>query len=301
MRNILGIIFLVISSTLCRAQATLEYKLKKNDVFTIKQDAHQVITQELDGATHELTNNINGILEFKVLTESDSLYDIELTFKDLNLLMISSIQGELMNVNAKEVDEDDMQSQIFNSLLNRPVKMVLARTGDILGVMGGDSLVTKMAEASGLEDEFSLNMMKKSLEKEFGSEALSNSYKQMTFIYPLKKVSIGDSWENEYSGKLNTRNIWTLIALSKDNANISGTADVTMDVTELATTMKLSGTQNTQITTDLSSGFIQKMTVKGLSKGTSTLAQMGDQEIPTTIQSTVTYELVNEFNKPINN
>jgi len=301
MRTILGIIFLVISSTLCMAQAMLEYKLEKNDVFTIKQDAHQVITQELDGATHELTNSINGILEFKVLTDSDSVYDIELTFKDLNLLMISSIQGELINVKANEVHADDMQSQIFNSLLNRPVKMVLAKTGNILGVKGGDSLVAKMAEASGLEDEFSLNMMKKSLEKEFGSEALSNSYKQMTFIYPLKKVKIGDSWENEYSGKLNTRNIWTLIALSKDNASISGTADVTMDVTELTTTMKLSGTQNTQITTDLSSGFIQKMTVKGLSKGTSTLAQMGDQEIPTTIESTTSYELVNELTEPINN
>ncbi len=301
MRYILGVIFLVLSGTLSMAQTTLEYKLEKNATFTIKQDAQQVITQELDGATHELNNNINGILEFKVLAESDSVYDIELTFKDLNLLMISSIQGELMNIKAKEVNESDMQSQVFNSLLNRPVKIVLTKTGDILEVNGGDSLVAKMAEASGLEDEFSLNMMKKSLEKEFGSEALSNSYKQMTFIYPLEKVSIGDSWENEYSGKLNTHNIWTLVALSKDNANISGTADVTTDVTELAATMKLSGTQNTQITTNLASGFIKKMTVKGFSKGTSTLAQIGNQEIPTTTQSTTTYELVNELNKPINN
>jgi len=279
----------------------LEYKLEKDAVFIIKQDAKQVITQELEGASHELTNTINGILEFRVLAERDSTYDIALTFKDLNLLMTSSIQGELMNVKAKEVNKDNMQSQIFNSLLNRPVQMLLAKNGDILEVNGGDSLVVKMTEASGLEDEFSLNMMKKSLEKEFGSEALSNSYKQMTFIYPSKKVNIGDSWQNEYTGKLNASNIWTLEALSQNNANISGTAEVTMDVIEPATTMKLSGTQNTQITTDVSSGFIQKMTVEGLSKGASTMTQMGDQEIPTTITSSITYELVNELNKPINN
>lgn len=292
---------LIISNAIGSAQTTLEYKLEKDAVFTIKQNAEQIITQELDGATHELTNNIDGILEFKVLGARDSTYDIALTFKDLNLKMISSIQGELMNVRAKEVNEDDMQSQIFNSLLERPVQMVLAKTGDILEVNGGDSLVMKMAEASGLEDEFSLNMMKKSLQKEFGSEALSNSYKQMTYIYPSRPVKIGDRWKNAYSGKLQANNSWMLKELSAKNATIDGTAEVIMDVTELATTMKLNGTQQTQILADLASGFIKKMTVEGLAKGTSTMTQMGDQEIPTAIKSTITYELMDEYSKPINN
>ena len=187
-------------------QTRLQYNLSKGDIFTVKQQAQQIITQELDGATHELTNVIDGILEFKVLGMVNNNYEIALTFKDLNLRMSSSIQGELMNVEAKNVVEDDMQSKIFNSLLNNPVYIILSKTGDILEVNGGDSLVVKMAEASGLEDEFSLNMMKKSLEKEFGSEALSNNYKQMTFIYPPKKIQVGDTWENEYSGKLNTKN-----------------------------------------------------------------------------------------------
>ena len=47
-------------------------------------------------------------------------YEIELRFKELHLKMTSSIQGELMNVNATEVKEDDIQSKIFNSLLNNP-------------------------------------------------------------------------------------------------------------------------------------------------------------------------------------
>ena len=275
-------------------QTRLQYNLSKGDIFTVKQQAQQIITQELDGATHELTNVIDGILEFKVLGMVNNNYEIALTFKDLNLRMSSSIQGELMNVEAKNVVEDDMQSKIFNSLLNNPVYIVLSKTGDILEVNGGDSLVVKMAEASGLEDEFSLNMMKKSLEKEFGSEALSNNYKQMTFIYSPKKIQVGDTWESEYSGKLNTKNTWTLETLTDTNATISGIADVVMNVIEPAATMKLKGTQKTEITVDLASGFIRKMKVEGSSKGSSTMTQMGDQEIPTTIKSTITYELISE-------
>ena len=274
-------------------QLTLEYKLNKGDIFTIKQNAQQIITQNLDGATHELTNTINGVLQFKVLNQEEDNYNMELIFKDLNLKINSSIQGELMNVNAKEVTAEDVQSQIFNTLLDNPVQMTLSKTGDILEVRGGDSLVLKMANASGLTDAFSLNMMKKSLEKEFGSEALSNSYKQLTYIYPSKKIKVGDTWENEYLGKLSAKNSWTLKSITDSTASISGKAEITMDIKEPTTTMKLTGKQETEITADKISGFIQKMKVEGESEGTSTIVQMGDQEIPTHIKSTITYELIN--------
>lgn len=259
----------------------------------VKQIAEQIITQELDGTAHVITNQIDGILEFKVLGEVAKGYEIALTFKDLNLVMTSSIQGELMNVAAKEVVEGDVQSRIFNTILNNPVTMILAKTGDILSVSGGDSLVNKMTNASGLEDEFSKNLMKRSLSKEFGSEALSNSYKQMTFFYPDKKVKVNDQWENAYTGKLRTSNLWTLKGRTDSQTTITGKATVTMDIQEPETTMKLKGTQNTMILAGSDSGFILKMTIEGVSTGISTLAQLGDQELPTTIKSKITYELIN--------
>lgn len=274
-------------------QPALEYHLKKGEVFKVKQMAEQIITQELEGTSHIITNHIDGILEFKVLGEAPEGYEIALTFKDLNLIMSSSVQGELMNVKAKEIIEGDIQSKIFNTILNNPVKMVLAKTGDILRVSGGDSLVNKMANASGLEDEFSINLMKKSLSKEFGSEALSNSYKQMTFFYPTTKVKVKDQWENAYSGKLKTSNIWTLVGANDQQTTISGKATVIMDIKEPNTTMKLKGSQNTNILANSKSGFIIKMTVEGSSSGVSTLTQLGDQELPTTIKSKITYELIN--------
>ncbi|MEJ1223621.1 DUF6263 family protein [Sediminicola sp. 1XM1-17] len=294
MRQFLSFLLFTLFITTINGQTTLQYTLKIGDVFRVKQNAHQSIVQELDGSTHEIINQMNGILEFKVLGIKEENYIISLTFKDLNLKMTSSIQGELMNVRAKQVTPGDMQSNIFHSILNSPVKMTLSKNGDILEVKGGDALVTKMTEASGLEDEFSMKMMKKSLEKEFGSEALSNSYKQMTYIYPVKKIKVGNTWQNEYSGKLAATTVWTLKELTQKTATITGKAVVTMNVVEPASTMKLTGTQNTTITTNRSNGFISKMNVEGLTKGVSVMAQMSDQKIPTTIKSKVTYELINE-------
>jgi len=285
------LVYLLINTTLL-GQSRIQYNLSLDDVFTIKQDANQIITQEIDGATHEITNMLQGILEFRVKGDNNNTYAINVMFKDLNLKMTSSIQGELMNVKAKDFEEDDVQSKIFNSLLDVPIQIILARTGDILEVNGGDSLVSIMAKASGLEDEFSLNMMKKSLEKEFGSEALSNSYKQLTFLYPETSIEVGDSWKNEYTGKLQAQNTWTLNEITEASANIEGKALVVMDVVEPSSTMKLNGTQSSSVITDITTGFVKKMTVHGSAEGFTTMAQMGDQEIPTTIKSTIIYELI---------
>lgn len=294
MKKVIGILVFILFSSPMFGQTSLQYRLKEGDTFTIKQIAQQVIIQEMDGASHEITNKINGLMEFKVVAEKEDTYELTIMFKDLNLNMVSSIQGELLNVNAKDISEDDIQSRVFHSLLNVPIQIVLARNGDILNVSGGDSLVSKMANSSGVEDEFTLNMMKKSLGNEFGSEALAESYKQMTYIYPDREVKVGDSWKNEYTGKLSAKNTWTLDSLTNGSASISGKAEVVMDVIEPATTMKLSGTQDTSVTTDIASGFIQTMTVAGESRGVSTMTQMGGQEIPTTIKSTITYELITE-------
>ncbi|NAS11682.1 DUF6263 family protein [Poritiphilus flavus] len=295
MKRVLLIPILALFSAVLHGQTSLKYSLKEGDTFTIKQSAQQLITQEIDGAAHEITNTIDGIMEFRVLGETEDNYSVAVTFKDLNLSMSSSIQGTLMDVKAGDVTSEDPQSKIFNSLLNTPVQIILAKNGDVLEVNGGDSLVAKMAKASGVEDQFTLNMMKKSLEKEFGSEALSNSYKQMTYIYPDDDKEVGESWENEYSGKLATKNVWTLDKVTETETDLSCKADVVMDLKEPATTMKLTGTQDTQVTADSESGFILKMTVEGISEGTSTLAQMGDQEIPTTIKSLITYELIDNL------
>ncbi|MBT8280868.1 MAG: hypothetical protein KJO16_04765 [Muriicola sp.] len=274
------------------AQDKLQYNLNEGDVYKLKQVARQDITQELDGASHEITNDIEGILEFKVTAKMEDTYAIDIVIKDLLMKMTSSLQGVLLDVQASQLDPENVQSRIFNSLLNKPIHMVMRNNGDILEVKGGDSLVAGMVRASGLEEAFAVNMLSSSLKSEFGSEALSDSYKQMTFIYPEEEVIVGDQWENSFSGELNAENLWHLDSLDGDKAIISGKAKVQMKIDEAATSMVLDGTQNTLITTDLKSGFILNMKVEGFSEGYSTLAQMNGQKIPTTITSLVTYELI---------
>ncbi|MGJ8659226.1 DUF6263 family protein [Cellulophaga fucicola] len=277
-----------------KAQSNLEYKLSVGDTFIVQQNAQQVITQEMEGMSHELTNDIFGEYKMKVLEKKDGAYVLEMSFTDLNMKMTSNLQGVLMDVKAKNVNEGDIQSTMFNSILNTPVKIVLANNGNITNVTGGEDLIDKMINASGVTDSNTINTIRTSLGKEYGSDGLANSFKQMTYIYPNsgEKVASGDTWENAYSGKLSTKNNWTLNAINATTTTLSCEADVVMSVNEAATSMELKGSQSTKVTANAKTGFIKEMTVTGSYNGSSSVAMLGDQKIPTKITSTITYKTI---------
>ena len=291
LRHILSIIFGLFLFT-ALGQSSLHYSLQKGDIFLIQQDAEQLITQEMEGFTHELQNKINGLMEFKVTSDNGDSYAIDITFQELAMKIISSVEGELMSVQASELNEADPQSRIFNSLLNVPIEIILAKSGDVLAVNGGDSLITRMTDAAGLPDIESQNALKESLQGEFGSEALSQSFKQMTYFYPEDGQIENDSWRNEYTGKLSAKNEWSLEKSTDSLNHILGSADIIMNVRNGATSMSLSGSQQTTITADSETGFILDMEVTGYSEGTALMGMVDDTEIPTTIKSTTTYKLI---------
>ena len=292
-RSFYTLFFLLLSSHLW-GQASLHYSLNKGDKFVIQQIAEQFITQEINGEVHEMENKISGLMEFNVAKVEEEQFELKMLFRNLSMQMTSSRQGEIMNVDASKVVEGDVQSKIFNSLLNVPISLILNKSGNVLAVKGVDSLIIRMTDASGLTDADSRNMLAQSLQNEFGSEALSNSFEQMTYFYPDQQDTITETWANEYSGKLSAKNSWTLEKATDSLNHITGVADIVLNINEGGTNMLLNGSQHTIIKTDISSGFLEDMSVEGIAEGIAMTQYSGDIEIPTTVKSHTTYKLIRE-------
>ena len=176
------ILLLSLNIWVLNAQNELIYRLEEGQSFTIHQTAIQYITQEFSTGSQAITNDIRSKMEFTILNVTDSLYVIAIEFKDLKMDMESDLYGKLMQVDAMELDEDDVQSKIFHSLIGARVQMTMTPTGDVLEVQGGEQLVNAMVEAAGIEDEFTRELLSSSLRKQFGSETRSKSYEQMTLF-----------------------------------------------------------------------------------------------------------------------
>lgn len=275
-----------------QAQTSLKYNLEEGTVFTVKQQAKQLITQQMEGTKHEMTNDLSGLYEFKVVAADENGYDLILIFQDFALKSNSSIQGVLMDVKATELVEGDIMSEMFHALVGHELAMRMNTNGSVVSVDGGDELITKMITAAGIEDDFTTTLMRKSLAKEFSSDGLAKSFEQMTFFYPDVEVAADDTWQNTYTGKLSSNNTFKLEKIANNTTSISGTAAIVMNTEESGAVMSLSGSQETAIQANTSTGFIKKIMISSLAEGNTKMAQMGNVEIPTTIESTITYELL---------
>ncbi|MDH3697858.1 MAG: DUF6263 family protein [Flavobacteriaceae bacterium] len=292
MKNGLFTSFLLLASFTLAGQNALGYKLESGNSFTIRQHALQDITQEMESGTQVITNDIKSIMEFTITGMEDSLYLMDVEFKDLKMLMRSDLYGELMNVDTSIPKENDLQSKIFQSLIGQKVSIKMTPRGKIYEVNGGDKLIENMVNAAGFEDDFTRDMLSASLSKDFGSEALSKSYEQMTFFYPSQEVAIGDTWNTKFEGKLATQNTWTLSAMTEERSEIKGTAEAVLSIKDDQTSMELSGNQNSMILIDPLTGLFRTLEVKGEYRGYSIIKQLGDQEIPTKIVMSLNYQLI---------
>lgn len=275
-------------------QFQLGYTLQEKDTFLIKQTGNQEMVMEIEASKQIITNDTEALFLMEVNSFDGEVYTIDFEFKDFAIKSSSNIQGILMDVRASQPVEGDMMSTIFSGLLGPRLQIQLRTTGKILAVTGTDALIDKMMATVGELDEFTTNLMKKSLEKEFSSESLAQSFEQMTYFYGEAPVSIGDTWNSEFSGKINAKNEWKLEKADDTMVSISGTANITMKTNEAALNMDLQGNQETLIQASKVTGIVQKMMVSGSGKGISTMAQAKGVEIPTTLKQTITYELITE-------
>jgi hypothetical protein len=289
MKHLILIILLVITSNVT-AQKTLEYRLAVGDAFTVLQEAKQHITQDINGVDQIIENDLVGVMRFEVVKATKDNYTLSMTFKRLKMLMTSPSLGELSNSDTDSADSSDVTNMLFKGLLNVPVTIIMEKNGKIQSVTGGDKLIANMFLSAGIDQPEIIEASKGQMEKQFGSEALSNSFEQMTYYYPADAISVGDEWTNSYNGNMSAKNKWKLNESTSKIVNISGTANTTMSTIDENVMMTLTGTQNTIVIINPKNGLFKEVTVTGENTG-DTIVQAQNMTIPTHITSTITYKI----------
>jgi hypothetical protein len=288
------LLFTALFSHVVPAQNILQYNLKVGDSITVFQKATQDIIQEMDGTKHKLKNIIEADYTFIISQKTDSTYIINFNFDRFKMVTTSNLYGEVINVDTKQiVFNDNIQTQVFSGMIGFKLKMELLKNGKIKWVSGTDKMIANMIAKAEISDELTKQVMIESMKKEFGNKSLAESFEQMTFIYPNKKVKVGDTWINNYKGDLNAKNVWKLNALNEKNLELSADSDITMSSKENNVSMTLNGKQKINLTANKNSGFVKDMVVIQTASGISLVEQVAEVNIPTTITSTITYKTIN--------
>ncbi|MEO6346744.1 MAG: DUF6263 family protein [Aquaticitalea sp.] len=289
MKHLFLFIFLGITSTVV-SQKTLQYNLNVGDHFTIQQEAEQHITQVINGVDQIIENNLIGVMYFEVIEATPENYTLTMKFKRLKMLMDSLTLGELSNADTESTDSSNVTNMLFKGLLNVPVTIVMEKSGKIKAVTGGDKLIASMFASAGIDQPEIIEASKDQMEKQFGSNALSNSFEQMTHLYPEDAVSAGTDWTNSYVGNMSANNNWKLDSSTNKELLISGTATTIMSTVDENIMMILKGTQESKVIANPKTGLFTQIIVTGENSG-DTFFHEQNMTIPTTIKSKIIYKI----------
>ncbi|MDC8003640.1 DUF6263 family protein [Aureisphaera galaxeae] len=283
--------FLFLSGIGATAQNSLQYNFKVGDEFDMEQTARQEMIQNIEGMTNTTVNVLSGSFNFKVIEATEEKYVIATAYTSLVLKSESDMIGVLMDIDTKrDADKDDIEAQIFQGLINIPFQIHMLKTGEIVSLENSSALIDGMISRSGLEDEASKEMMRQSLESEFGDDSLAESMEQLLYLYPNKPVHVGDTWINAYTGEFKANNTWKLDNYASDAFSLSATSTISLstDVQE-GVRLSLDGDQESSVSIETGTGFPKEMSVNQTAKGATVI---NGTEYPTTLTSTITYKRI---------
>ncbi len=267
----------------------MQYNLEVGDVFEVLQEGEQNIVQSFPESDHVLYNRMTTSMTLKVVAVSENFFDLQTRFKELSMEIGSEMAGVLLDINtAASPDALEDDDRLFAKLLDIPIRIRMSRTGEILEVGGGEELVRRLIASADLDDAFSEALLRTTLERDFGSQALLEGFRQLTFFYPTNRVKVGDHWQNRYTGRVQAENEWTLSSLSAASAAITGRSRVRLNLNGEYQEEFLEGTQETRIEAFRQSGFARQMLIRTQAEGRTNFEE---EKIPTTITATIKYTL----------
>ncbi|WP_103070500.1 DUF6263 family protein [Aquimarina sediminis] len=275
------------------SQTKLQYNLTTGDSFSLHQDAEQIITQDISGNKQIIINKISADISFLVTKEESDLLYIELKYKTFKMKINSPTLGDLMNIDTSiNPKPNDIQGLIFQGLINSPITIVMQKNGKINALEGADSLFDSMIKSANITDPATIKKIRATLNKQWGNKELIASFEQMTFIYDANKGIIGDIWENEYIGKMKSKNKWEITTINNESTTVTGIADVEMSNTDDNVTIIVTGSQKSEIIVNNKTGVLKEGITEGICKGHTLIPAMGDTKIPTSIEFKNNYKTI---------
>jgi hypothetical protein len=260
--------------------------------------ADQTITQTIQAQTQQIKQTIGMAYTYKVTkVESDGSALVDAVYE----WILYSQDGPM---GKSEYDSSKPPATIpdaavgYAALLGQGFSMKLTPLGEVADIQGVDALLSHILDVLNVPAGSARDAIQKTLEAQFGEEALAESFEKATAIYPDKPLSVGDSWSKKLAlatgMPMIIDNTWTLksrkdgVAFVDVKSKIAPNPDAKpLEISGMTVSYELSGDQSGSLELDEATGWPLKSTMKQNLSGQISAAGM---TWPLTIVSDIRFE-----------
>ncbi len=267
--HLFALIVTCLSSTLVVGQKRLELNLQQGQTYTQVTNSNATIVQDLMGQQLEILIGLEGTMLFEVLKANSDSYDMSVTFGRLRMSM-GSQQGST-TFDSNDPAEDDAYSQVLSNIIGQSFNLVMSKNGKVQQIENLDrvweaALADRDVTAS--ERQQILNQ----LNQTYGAKAMKGNIEMVTAIFPDGPVNPGDTWRTEadlnagMEGRITTQ--YSFDGQEADHYLLTGRGNIEtvnkdqyINTNGLDLKFDMSGTVDSQVKVDRSSGWISTATI----------------------------------------
>ena len=175
----------------------LRLRLKKGDVYQVKQSVEQKITQEVQGQKMEIAQTFGfGYLYVVEQVDAESTATVKITYYSVAMKQ-DGLMGHTEYDSTHPPEAVPMQAKPFAGMLGQGFTMKITPEGEVKEVKGVGAMLQKMLENSGLPEGPMRDGLISGLKNQFSDEGMKEMMGQVTGFYPKERVGVGDTWKRQ--------------------------------------------------------------------------------------------------------
>lgn len=155
------------------------------------------VKQTIEGEEQRMEQNLLLVWDYNILSKNDAgNYEISARYARIK-------SSQRFGMQKVEFDSENMPDYIdpsmigYKILAGSEITMEVTSEGKVKRLDGFQEIIDKIIDELNIPDSRQRNEIIDGLRKQFGDEAMRQSFEQMTAFYPDSPVDTGDSWHAE--------------------------------------------------------------------------------------------------------
>ena len=278
MKYLFSLLFIASISLSVQAQKIkLALHLVKGNTYNMVTHTTSAIKQTINGQENNIEITITGSTSFKVLNTDDSLYYMEVNYKNLALKM--QLPNGPVNYDSQKKDPNDFMSGILAGLVNKPFTATFTKSGRVKSVENVENMISSVLDSFPQVQGPQKEQIKAQFLQSFGAKAIKGSIELATAVFPETPVSKNDKWtintflESAMTARIST--VYQLTDVSPTSYVIHGEGKLATDaaanfkqVSNMPMKYNMTGTMTADIKADKTTGWISESKSKQVISGT---------------------------------
>lgn len=282
MKYLFNLFLLLIATVTCQGQRLkLALHLTKGNTYNMITTTTSAIKQTINGQVNNIDVSISGTTSFKVLNADDSLYYMEVTYKNLNMKM--QLPNGPVSFDSQKKDPADIMSSILGGLIDKPFTATFTKSGKIQSVENVESMISSVLDGFSQIQGVQKEQLKAKFIQSFGGGAIKGSIEMSTAVFPEIAVAKNDKWTIrttlQSTMKANVTTVYQLTDVTPSSYVIHGDGTIvtiTGPVADMPMKYDMNGTMISDIKADKVTGWISESKIKQNISGTVSIKDNAD-------------------------